>query len=55
MNETDSEPKTNFGELPSAVDFLCGLIKDALDDLNLDSLREERIFSRQNFRFCENY
>ena len=28
---------------PSAVDFLCGLIKDAPCDLDLDSLRDERI------------
>lgn len=56
MNITDSEMKTDFDEplesaakkdicitQSSAVDFLCGLIKDAPSDLDIDLLREERL------------
>lgn len=61
MNITDSEMKTDFDEplesaakkdicikQSSAVDFLCGLIKDAPCDLDLNSLRDERI-SRKKY------
>lgn len=61
MNIIDSEMKTIFDEpleseakkdicikQSSAVDFLCGLIKDAPCDLDLDLLRDERI-SRKKY------
>lgn len=61
MNITDYEMKTNSDEplesaakkdiciaQSSAVDFLCGLIKNAPCDLDHDSLRDERL-SRKKY------
>ena len=61
MNITNSEMKIIYDEplessakkdicitQSSAVDFLCGLIKDATCDLELDLLRDERI-SRKKY------
>lgn len=61
MNITDFKMKTDLDEpfesaakkdicitQSSAVDFLCGFIKDAPCDLDLDSLRDERI-SRKKY------